>query len=172
MSAARPPEGAHTVAEGGGTPVGLATVDPGDKYTLRQGRTGTQALARLPMTQQQRARRAGRNTASACARPNGKSSRGAARSRQPSPSPTSSCWRSRTGTRRPGCMSAADSCTAWRSNSKATTGWSSTRPRRDPATGAPRKRAFGAWTIVPLRFLRGTALDLFGIRQSAAPSGR
>src|SRR6218665_523386 len=65
-------------------PVCTATVNPDDKYTLRQGRiffiTGTQALVRLPMTQQQRERRAGRDTASACARPNGKkSSRGAAR---------------------------------------------------------------------------------------------
>ena len=43
--------------------------------------------------------------------------------------------------------------------------------RRDPATGAPRKREFGAW-IVPvfrllakMRFLRGSALDLFGHTQ-------
>ena len=60
-----------------------ATVNPDDKYTLRQGRiffiTGTQALVRLPMTQQQRERRAGRDTASACARPNGKNLPGAQR---------------------------------------------------------------------------------------------
>lgn len=56
-----------------------ATVNPDDKYTLRQGRifiTGTQALVRLPMTQQQqRERRAGRDTASACARPNGRTAK-------------------------------------------------------------------------------------------------
>ena len=44
----------------------LKTVTLADKYTLTQGRifiTGTQALVRLPMTQQQRDARLGKNTA-------------------------------------------------------------------------------------------------------------
>ncbi|NIR60001.1 MAG: hypothetical protein GWO02_10985, partial [Gammaproteobacteria bacterium] len=40
--------------------------------------------------------------------------------------------------------------------------------RRDPATGVPRKRAFGAWVLPVFRLLarlkglRGTGLDPFG----------
>jgi indolepyruvate ferredoxin oxidoreductase len=43
--------------------------------------------------------------------------------------------------------------------------------RRDPATGAPRKREFGAWVVpvfrllAKMRFLRGSAFDLFGRTQ-------
>ncbi len=43
--------------------------------------------------------------------------------------------------------------------------------KRDPATGEPRKREFGQWVIpafrllAKLRFLRGTALDVFGHTQ-------
>ena len=44
----------------------LKTVSLDDKYMLTEGRifiTGTQALVRLPLTQQQRDARAGKNTA-------------------------------------------------------------------------------------------------------------